>query len=249
MDYRGLNRITKKNSTPIPITDEMFDRLSSVMYFFKLDLKSGFHQIRVRKEDVEKTAFNTKYGQYEYLVMPMGLCDAPQTFQTLMNNVFHDCIDNFIVIYLDDLLIFSSTMEEHLEHLETVLSRLKENELYASTKKCSFLQEEVEFLGLRVGRDGVHIGRDRVEAIEEWPRPTSVTEIRSFIGLAQFFRRFVKGFSQITAPLTDLTRKGSGIHHWNADCDSAFARLKKALTIGLGIPPETVSLLFRRIDI
>ena len=160
----------------------------------------------------------------------MGLCNAPQTFQTLMNNVFHDCIDNFIVIYLDDLLIFSSTMEEHLEYLKKVVLRLKEKCLYASTKKCSCLQEEVEFLGLRVGRDGIHIGRGRVEAIEEWRKPTSATERRSFIGLAQFFRRFVKGFSQIAAPLTDLTRKGSGIHHCNADCDSAFARLKKALT-------------------
>ena len=211
VDYRDLNRITKRNSSPIPRTDEMFDILSSAKYFSKLDLKSGFHQIRVQEDDIEKTEFNAKYGQFEYLVMPMGLCNAPQTFQSLMNSVFHDCIDNFLVVYLDDLLIFSDTLEDHMMHLEAVLSRLQEHKLYASAKKFSFLQTEVEFLGLIVGRDGVHVGKDRVEAIEQWPKPKTLTELRRFVGLLQYLRRFVKDFSGIAAPLTNLTQNAQGV--------------------------------------
>ena len=138
MDYRALNRITKRNNAPLPRSDEMFDRLGGARYFSKLDLKTGFHQIRVKPEYIEKTAFNTKYGQFEYLVMPMGLCNAPATFQTLMNQIFYDCIDVFLVVYMDDLLIFSKDEESHYRNLETVLSLLKEHKLYASPKKCEF---------------------------------------------------------------------------------------------------------------
>jgi len=162
VDYRGLNRITKRNNAPIPRTDEMFDRIGGSKVFSRLDLKTGFHQIRVKPEDIEKTAFNTKYGQFEYLVMPMGACNAPATFQSLMNQIFHDCIDDFLVVYIDDLLIFSKDDESHFRHLETVLSRLKEHELYVSPKKCELFKDEMDFLGLLIGKQGIKVNPNKV---------------------------------------------------------------------------------------
>ena len=144
----------------------MFDRLGGSKYFSKLDLKTGFHQIRVKPEDIEKTAFNTKYGQLEYLVMHMGLCNAPATFQTLMNQISYDCIDVFLVVYMDDLLVFSKTEEEHFRNLETVLERLKRNELYVSPKKCEFFQTEIDFLGFLVGRDGIKVNPEKVDVLK-----------------------------------------------------------------------------------
>ena len=230
VDYRALNRITKRNNTPLPRSDEMFDRIGEAKFFSKMDLKTGFHQIRMRPEDIEKTAFNTKYGQYEYLVMPMGLCNAPATFQTLMNNIFHDCLDEFMVVYMDDLLIFSKDKESHYKHLEIVLSRLKEHELYVAPKKCEFFEENIDFLGLLIGKDGLQVNPEKVEILKTWPKPASVTDIRSFLGLLQFFRRFIPDFAKIASPLTDLTKKGSGVHKWNEECDKSFQKLKDAIT-------------------
>ena len=230
VDYRALNRITKRNNTPLPRSDEMLDQLGGARVFSKLDLKTGFHQIRVRPEDVEKTAFNTKYGQFEYLVMPMGLRNAPATFQSLMNRIFHDCIDEFLVVYMDDLLVFSKNEEEDLPHVETVFSRLKEHQLYVSARKCEFLRSEIQFLGLIVGTEGVRVNPEKAEVLRTWPRPETLTELRSFLGLLQFFRRFIKSFSGIAAPLTNLTRKEQGIHKWDAKCDQAFEELKAAIT-------------------
>ena len=147
VDYQALNPITKRNNAPLPRSPEMSDRLGGARFFSKLDMKTGFHQIRVRHEDIEKTAFNTKYGQFEYPVMPIGLCNAPATFQTLMNQIFYDCIDVFMVVYMDDLLIFSKDEKSHLEHLEIVLSRFREHELYVSPQKFEFIKTEMEFLG------------------------------------------------------------------------------------------------------
>lgn len=211
VDYRALNRITKRNNAPLPRCDEMFDRLGEATVFSKMDLKVGFHQIRVQASDVEKTAFNTKYGQFEYLVMPMGLCNAPATFQSLMNRIFYNCIDVFLVVYMDDLLIFSKNEADHLEHLDIVLSRLQDEELYVSPSKCDFMTKETEFLGMIVGGDGVKVSPEKVVAVQNWPKPCSLTELRGFIGLLQFFRRFIKDFSKIAAPLTSLSRKGKGI--------------------------------------
>lgn len=230
VDYRGLNRITKRNNTAIPRCDEMFDRLGQATFFSKIDLKTGFHQIRIHPDDIEKTAFTTKYGQFEYTVMAMGLCNAPATFQTLMNSIFRDIIDNYMVVYMDDLLIFSNTAAEHRSHIKTVLRRLKENNLYVSPKKCSFFQDEVEFLGLMVGKNGIRVDPAKTEVVEKWPRPQSLTELRGFLGLVQFFRRFIKKFSGLAQPLTELTKKGKGIGHWNEKCDEAFNQLKSALT-------------------
>lgn len=229
IDYRALNRITKHNNAPIPRTDEMFDRLGQAQYFSKLDLKTGFHQIRIAPEDIEKTAFKTKYGHFEFLVMPMGLRNAPATFQALMNSIFRDCIDDFVVIYLDDILIFSASKEEHLKHLRIILTRLKEHQLYVGSNKFELMTEETEFLGLMVGRNGITIGEDRKKLVKEWPIPKTITELRSFLGLAQFFRRFIRNFSHKAAPLTNLTRKNGSIRQWNTECHEAFNALKKSL--------------------
>lgn len=229
VDYRGLNRITKRNSTSVPRSDEMFDRLGQAKVFSKIDLKTGFHQIRIRPEDIEKTAFTTKYGQFEYTVMAMGLCNAPATFQTLMNSIFRDVIDKFLVIYLDDILIYSDSEEEHMKHVKLVLERLKENCLYISPKKCDFVKEEVEFLGLRAGKKGVRVDPAKIEVIQNWPKPENITELRGFLGLVQFFKRFIKNFSAKARPLTDLTKKDKGIAAWNDECSQSFEELKQTL--------------------
>lgn len=230
IDYRALNILTKKNNAPIPRIDELLDRLGQASVFSKMDMKTGFHQIRIKEADVEKTAFNTKYGHFEFLVMPMGLCNAPATFQSLMNSLFYDHLDEFVVVYIDDLLIFSTNRTDHLKHLEIVLSRLQENQLFVGRNKCHFMTDEIEFLGLKVSQNGIHIDPERKKAVEEWPRPRCIKELRSFIGLLQYFRRFVKNFSEVAAPLTNLTRKSSGIQNWNDECSEAFQSLKKKLT-------------------
>ena len=230
VDYRALNRITKRNNSPIPRSDEMFDRLGGAKFFSRLDFKTGFHQIRMRPSDVEKTAFNTKYGQFEYLVMPMGACNAPATFQSLMNEIFHDCIDEFLCVYIDDLLVFSKDEESHYCHLETVLNRLKEHELYVSPKKCEFFKDEMDFLGLLIGTNGIKVNPKKVDILKTWPKPESVTDLRSFLGLLQFFRRFIPKFGEVAAPLTDLTKKDQGLHKWDNRCDVSFERLKTAIT-------------------
>lgn len=219
VDYRELTRITKKNNTPLPRNDEIFDRLDEAKVFSKMDLKTGFHQIRMKPDDIETTAFNTKYGQYEYRVMPMSLCNAPATFQSLMNTIFHDCLDEFLVVYMDDLLIFHIDKQGHYKHLDIVLSRLKEHELYIAPSKCEFMQGNTNFLGLLVGSDGIRVNPDKVEILKTWPKPESVTELRSLLDLLQFFRRFIPDFSKIASPLTDLTRKGSGVQKWNAESE------------------------------
>jgi len=208
----------------------MFDRIGVARVFSRLDLKTGFHQIRMKPSDVEKTAFNTKYGQFEYLVMPMRACNAPATFQSLMNDIFHDCIDDFLCVYIDDLLVFSKDEQSHMRHLEIVLSRLKEHELYASPKKCEFFKEEMDFLGLVIGKDGIKVNPKKVEVLRTWPKPNSITDLRSFLGLLQLFRRFIPNFAKIAAPLTDLTKKDKGVHKWDEACDEAFGALKKFIT-------------------
>lgn len=245
VDYRALNRITKKNRSPIPRTDEMFDRLEGSVVFSKMDLKKGYHQIRIRLQDIKKTAFNTKLGHYEFLVMPMGLCNAPATFQTLMNSIFEDCIDDFMVVYIDDLLVFSRNKEDHYNHIEIVLKRLAKHELYLGRAKCSFFMAEVEFLGMVVNREGIRVGKDRVEIVKSWPKPKSLTELRSFVGLLQFFRAFMKDFSKLAAPLTNLTRKGLGIRFWDVKCDTAFQHLKNALASAPILVAPDWSKLFR----
>ena len=209
VDYRLLNKTTKKNSTPTPGSDEMFDILAGSKVFTKIDLKTGFHQIRVKPEDVEKTAFQTKYGQYEYHVLPIGLCNAPATFTTLMNEVSNGYVNRFCIVYLDDILIFSQSVEEHRKHVRLVLEQLIEHRLYASPKKCFSMTNEVEFLGFIVGDKGLKVNPEKTAAIQNWTLPKSISEVRGFLGLASFFRRFIKNFSRIALPLSNLTSQGN----------------------------------------
>lgn len=229
VDYRALNEITIKNKYPLPLMDEMFDRVHGANYFSKIDLRTGFHQIRVADEDVEKTAFRTRYGSFEYRVLPMGLCNAPSTFMQLMNDTFRDMLDRMVLVFLDDILIFSRTKEEHEQHVREVLTRLRDQKLYAKRSKCEFFRREVEFLGHRIGAEGLAVSQDKVKDVREWPTPRDVTDVRAFLGLAGFYRRFVKDFSKIALPLTELTKEKSVPWSWGARQSEAFAALKAAL--------------------
>ena len=228
IDYRALNDVTVKNKYPLPLMDELFDRTHGARYFTSIDLRNGFHQIAIRPEDREKTAFRTRFGHFEYTVLPMGLCNAPGTFMQLMNQVFADMLDRSVLCFLDDILIFSRTEEEHLRHLRTVLTRLRDQELYVKPSKCAFMQREVSFLGHRIGADGLRVAPDKISAVQQWPQPRSVTDVRSFLGLANFYRRFVKDYSRIALPLTELT-KDTAPWQWGAEQQRAFDALKAAL--------------------
>ena len=228
VDYRWLNSITIKNRYPLPRIDDLLDRLNGAKVFSKIDLASGYWQIRVAEGDVHKTAFKTRYGSFEFRVLPFGLCSAPATFQRLMNDIFMPHLDQFVIAYLDDLCIYSSSPEEHLKHLETVFRILKEHKLIAQVPKCTFGVPEIEFLGHIVSGQGLKMDPTKVKAILDWPTPKSQTEVLQFKGLAGFYRRFIKDFSKITAPLSALT--GNVPFQWEAKEKRAFEDLKKALT-------------------
>lgn len=231
VDYRALNRITVKNSYPLPRVDELFDRLQGARYFSKIDLRSGYHQIRIAPEDVPKTAFRTRYGHYEFLVLPFGLTNAPATFMHLMHQALRPFLDECALVFLDDILIYSKTLEEHEQHVRRVLDALREQKLYAKESKCEFFKHEVEFLGHRVGRDGVRMMEDKVEAVRAWPTPRSVRDVRAFLGTAGYYRKFIRDFSAIAAPLSELTKDGVKFD-WTAPHEAAFVRLKVAIAQG-----------------
>src|SRR3989440_8714086 len=229
VDCRAVNKITTKYRHPIPRLDDMLDELHGAKYFSKIDLMSGYHQIRMKPGDEWKTPFKTKYGLYEWLVMPFGLSNAPSTFMRLMNHVLRAYLGRFVVVYFDDILIYSKDVDEHVEHVKLVLDVLREQNLYAKLKKCSFCLDSVIFLGFVVSAQGIAVDEEKVKAIQEWPKPTSVTQVRSFHGLASFYRRFVPNFSTIAAPLTSIIKKEKGFE-WGKEQDEAFETLKKKLT-------------------
>ena len=229
IDYRALNKQTIKDQFPLPCIDSLLERLGQATVFTKLDLASGYHQIAMEETSIQKTAFRTNFGHFEFLVMPFGLCNAPGTFQRLMNKVFADQLGKFIAVYLDDILIFSRNLAEHWEHLRWALSRLREAKLYGRLHKCEFLKDQVEYLGFEVGPRGIQASPGKVRAIIEWPRPKGVHDVRSFLGLASYYRRFVRGFSEMARPLTQLTRAGVD-WEWSTAQHQAFNRLKLALT-------------------
>ena len=229
IDYRMLNKQTKKDKFPIPRIDELLDKLGRSKFFTKLDLASGYHQIAMSEADIQKTAFRTSRGQYEFIVMPFGLVNAPATFQRLMNSVFKNELGAFICVYLDDILVYSETLEDHIRHVRQALERLREAKLYGRLHKCEFFRTEVEYLGFDVGTQGIRASPDKVRAVREWPRPEGVRDVRSFLGLAAYYRRFIRHFSQIAAPLTNLT-KDKIPFSWTETEDIAFRQLKQALT-------------------
>nr|GEZ21752.1 retrotransposon protein, putative, Ty3-gypsy subclass [Tanacetum cinerariifolium] len=228
IDYRELNKITIRNRYPLLRIDDLFDQLQGAMHFSKIDLRSGYHQLRVKEQDISKTAFRTRYGHYEFLVMPFGLTNAPAVFMDLMNRIFHEFLDKFVIVFIDDILVFSKSKAEHKDHLRTVLQTLRHEKLYAKFSKCEFWLSSVAFLGHIVSAEGITVDPTKVEAITKWPRPTSVTEVRSFLGLAGYYRRFVEGFSRLALPLTKLMRKGEKFV-WNEEREKSFEELKQRL--------------------
>ena len=229
VDYRDLNRITIKNRYPLPRVEELFDRLRGAKYFSKIDLRSGYHQVRIHPDDISKTAFRTRYGHYEFLVLPFGLTNAPATFMHLMQGIFAPYLDDFVIVFLDDILIYSKTLSDHQQHVRKVLKLLRENQLYAKESKCEFFQQSVSFLGHVVGAAGISMEADKVKAIREWPAPTNVTGVRSFLGLAGYYRRFVKDFSKIASPLSELLHIDKP-YVWKEPQQKAFDALKLAIS-------------------
>lgn len=229
VDYRALNSITIKNRYPLPRIDELFDRLQGAKVFSKIDLRSGYHQIRIHADDVPKTAFRTRYGHFEFLVLPFGLTNAPATFMHLMHQIFRPLLDSFVLVFLDDILIYSRTPEEHEQHVRQVLQLLRKHRLYAKPSKCELFRERVEFLGHMIDRDGLRMMSDKVRAVREWPVPASVEEVRSFLGTVGYYRKFIHMFSDVAAPITELLQKGTKFH-WDQSQQQAFEQLKDAIS-------------------
>ena len=229
LDYRALNKITIKRRYPMPNIQDLFDQLQGAKVFSSLDLQQGYYQIRIPEEDVPKTAFLTHLGQYEYKVLCMGLTNAPATFQELMNKVFAPYIGKFVLVYLDDIMVYSKTPEDHVRHLRLVLEALRKHKLYAKMSKCDFNKLEVKFLGHIVSREGLRVDPKKVKTVQEWPVPPDLPRLRSFLGLANYFRRFILGYSTMVSPLTSLT--GSKVKwEWTPECQKAFEAVKHALT-------------------
>jgi len=207
VDYRQLNKLTIKNKYPLLRIDDLLDQLRGAGVFSKIDLRSGYHQILVKPEDVQKTTFRSRYGHYEYVVMPFGVTNAPAVFMDYMNRIFRPYLDKFVVVFIDDILIYSRTRDEHVGHLRVVLEVLREHQLYGKLSKCEFWLDEVQFLGHVISSHGISVDPSKIETVLKWERPQTVTEVRSFLGLAGYYKRFVEGFSKMVSPLTQLTRK------------------------------------------
>jgi hypothetical protein len=228
VDYRQLNDITIKNRYPLPLASELRDRLHGAQWFTTLDLKGAYNLIRIKEGDEWKTAFRTRLGHYEYLVMPFGLTNAPASFQVMINEVLREHLDIFVFAYLDDILIFSKTLEEHKRHVHQVLKKLEQANLLVETEKSEFHKQKVKFLAYEISPGTIAMDPDKVAAVREWPAPTNVRDVRAFLGFVNFYRRFIQGYSRIAIPLTNLTRKDLEFH-WGTPEQKAFQELKDAI--------------------
>ena len=242
IDYRALNSATERNRYPLPRVDELFDQLQGARYFSKIDLRTGYWQIRIAPEDIPKTAFTSRHGHFEWLVLPMGLTNAPAEFMALMENTFREALNKYVLVFLDDILIYSKTLEEHEQHLRAVLKRLADQQLYGKLSKCQFARQEVEFFGHYVGRRGIRMVEGKVTAVEKWPKPACQKDVEMFLGLAGYYRRFILNFSKIASPLSELCgtlskcKKGATkkppkkLFVWGKEQQHAFESLKEAVT-------------------
>ena len=233
IDFRPLNDLTRKNRYPLPRIDELQDRLVGAQWYTAIDIRDAYYRVRMKEGEEWKTAFKTRWGLYEYQVMPFGLTNAPATFQELINDTLREYLDDFVLAYLDDVLIFSKTYEEHVEHVRKVLEKLRLKHLPVKLKKCEFHKERIAFLGYIVSREGLAPDPGKIKSIQDWPTPTKLKEVQGFLGLANYYRKFIKGFSGIASPLTNLTKKeqadGQRIT-WTKECEEAFTAIKERLT-------------------
>ncbi|GKB53835.1 putative reverse transcriptase domain-containing protein, partial [Tanacetum coccineum] len=228
IDYRELNKQTVKNRYPLPRIDDLFDQLQGSSIYSKIDLRSGYHQLRVREQDIPKTAFQTRYRHYEFRVMPFGPTNAHAVFMDLMNRVCKPHLDKFLIVFIDEILIYSKDEKEHKEHLKAILELLKKEKLYAKFSKCEFWIPKVHFLGHVIDSRGIHVDPAKIESIKDWASPKTPTEIRQFLGLAGYYRRFIEGFSKIAKPMTKLTQKGIKFD-WGEKEENAFQLIKQKL--------------------
>jgi hypothetical protein len=228
IDYRALNDCTSKDKFPIPVVDELLDELHGAKYFTKLNLRSRYHQVRMHPTNIEKTAFRTHHGHFEFLVMPFGLSNAPATFQALMNDVLHPFLRRFVLVFFDDILIYNTSWSEHLQHVGLVFTALRAHDLFLKRSKCSFGTPSVAYLDHVISADGVAMDSDKVAAVASWPLSRSPRGVRGFLGLAGYYRKFIRDFGSIAAPLTCLLWKEALV--WTIEADEAFVALKRALS-------------------
>ena len=229
VDYRALNAVTVKDRYPLPLTKESLNNLKGMKYFSKIDIISAFNNLRMKEGLEYLTAFRTRFGLFESRVMPFGMTGAPATFQRFINDVLREYLDVFCTAYLDDILVYSRTRSEHVQHLRKVLEALRDAGLYAKIEKCEFFVSETTFLGIIVGKDGIRMDPAKVKTVRDWGTPTCVTDVQAFIGFANFYRRFIRDFSKIIDPMVRLTRKDVKFR-WDSACELAFTRLKNAFT-------------------
>ena len=213
----------------MPRIDDLFDQLRGATMFSKIHLRSGYHQVRIKDEDIFKTAFRTRYGHYEFAVIPFGLTNALVVVMCLINNVMHKYLDKFVVVFINDILIYSKTGEEHKEHLKIVLQELREHRLFAKFSKSDFFKYKIQYLGHIVTKEGISVDPEKIREIEDWLVPKDVTDVRSFMGITRYYRRFIEGFSRIGNPITSLQKKGKKFD-WNLKCEESFKKLKTLLT-------------------
>jgi hypothetical protein len=227
VDSRAINKITVKYRFPIPRLDDMLDLLCGSSIFTKIDLRSGYHQIRIQVGDEWKTAFKTKDGLFEWLVMPFGLTNAPSTFMRVMTQILKPFLGKFVVVYFDDILIFSRSMQEHLSHVEQILKVLRAEQLYINKAKCSFMRQSAKFLGFIISNQGVEADPAKVQAVQQWPTPQNLSEVRSFHSLATFYRQFIRNFSTIMAPITECLKEKK--FAWSMAAAKAFTEIKNKM--------------------
>lgn len=229
IDYRGLNQVTVKNKYPIPRIDELLDRLHGAKIFTEIDLRSSYYQIRVKESDISKSAFNTRYGHYEFTVMSFGLTNAPATFNRLMQDIFRPYLDDFVLVFFDDILVYSKSEEDHDLHVRKFMELLHENKLYAKKSKCTFYTSHIEYLGFIVSEEGISVDPAKVRDIIEWPEPRNVSEVRGFLSITGWYRIFIKDYALIASPLTGLLKKGTKID-WKTEHQKSFNDLKRIVT-------------------
>jgi hypothetical protein len=228
-DYRALNGVTIKNKYSLPRIYDLFDQLRGACVFSKINLRSRYHQLKIRECNIPKIAFVSRYGMYEYTVMPFGLTNAPTHFMYLMNKVFMEYLDKFVVVFINDILVYSRSEEEHEDHLRLVLQKFWDHKLYVKLSKCEFWLKQVTLLGHIVSKGGISMDSSKIQDVLSWNAAMSVGDIRSFLGLAGYYRRFIEGFSNISKPLSELLEKDKKFK-WTPACESSFQEWKKRLT-------------------